>query len=128
MFDEVMRTLADVRHMPYLRKNLISLGTMDSRGCKVGIEGGVIRVTKRALIKLQGRMIENLYRLVRTVQTCEGSIISQESVTIEGRGYKIVRPEVGCRSKKKQVMFASNIECGIFLSDRKGEVEPHRTS
>ena len=29
MFDGVVRTVCDVRHVPDLRKNLISLGTLD---------------------------------------------------------------------------------------------------
>ena len=32
MFDGVIRTLCDVRHVPNLRKNLISLGTLDGNG------------------------------------------------------------------------------------------------
>ena len=32
MFDSVVRTLGDVRHVPDLKKNLISLGTLDSNG------------------------------------------------------------------------------------------------
>ena len=32
MFDGVIRTLCDVRHVPDLRKNLISLGTLYSNG------------------------------------------------------------------------------------------------
>ena len=32
MFDNVVGTLKDVRHVPNLKKNLISLGTLDSNG------------------------------------------------------------------------------------------------
>ena len=32
MFDGVIRTLCDVRHVPNLRKNLISLGTLNDNG------------------------------------------------------------------------------------------------
>lgn len=34
MFDGVMRTLTNVRHVPNLKNNLISLGTFDKIGCK----------------------------------------------------------------------------------------------
>ncbi|KAG8491630.1 hypothetical protein CXB51_014990 [Gossypium anomalum] len=34
MFDGVVRTLSDVRHVPELKKNLISLSTLDSKGYK----------------------------------------------------------------------------------------------
>ena len=32
MFDGVIRTLCDVRHVPNMRKELISLGTLDGNG------------------------------------------------------------------------------------------------
>ena len=32
MFDGVIRTLCDVRHVPDVRNNLISLGTLDGKG------------------------------------------------------------------------------------------------
>ena len=32
MFDSVIRTLCDVRYVPDLRKNMISLGTLDNNG------------------------------------------------------------------------------------------------
>ena len=39
MFDGVIRILCDVRHVPGMRKNKISLGTLDSMVCYVqGIE------------------------------------------------------------------------------------------
>ena len=33
MFDGFIRTLCDVRHVPDLRKNLISFGTVDGTVC-----------------------------------------------------------------------------------------------
>ncbi|PKI76612.1 hypothetical protein CRG98_002921 [Punica granatum] len=38
MHDGVIKTLSNVKHMPDLKKNLISLGVLDSNGCKVVIE------------------------------------------------------------------------------------------
>ena len=38
MFDGVVRTLTNVRYVPGLRKSLISLGQLDSLGCKITIE------------------------------------------------------------------------------------------
>uniref|UniRef100_A0A1S4BKM0 Retrovirus-related Pol polyprotein from transposon TNT 1-94-like beta-barrel domain-containing protein n=1 Tax=Nicotiana tabacum TaxID=4097 RepID=A0A1S4BKM0_TOBAC len=39
MHDDLVRTLADVRYIPELKKNLISLGTLESLGCKFTSEG-----------------------------------------------------------------------------------------
>jgi hypothetical protein len=47
MHDRIVRTiLKNVRHMPDLKKNLISLDTLDSIGYKYSSEDGVIWVSK----------------------------------------------------------------------------------
>ena len=42
MFDDVIRMLCDVRHVPDLRKNMISLGTLDSNGFNYKYANGVM--------------------------------------------------------------------------------------
>ncbi|GKA51926.1 retrovirus-related pol polyprotein from transposon TNT 1-94 [Tanacetum coccineum] len=51
--DGVVRTLTDVRHVPDLKKNLISLGVLDSKGFKYTSENGVLRVSKGALVVMK---------------------------------------------------------------------------
>jgi hypothetical protein len=63
MHDGIMRTLKNVRHIPNLKKNLISLGTLDSIGYKYSGEGGVIRVSKGSLVMMQGNKVDDLYFL-----------------------------------------------------------------
>jgi len=42
MFDGHVQTLTNVRHVPDLRKNLLSLGDLKAQGCKVsGADRGV---------------------------------------------------------------------------------------
>jgi len=41
--DGIVRTLSKVRHIHDLKCNLISLGTLESNGCKYFCEGGVLR-------------------------------------------------------------------------------------
>ena len=41
--DSVLRTLSNVRHILDLKRNLISLGTLESNGCKYSAKGGVLR-------------------------------------------------------------------------------------
>ncbi|KAL9270861.1 Retrovirus-related Pol polyprotein from transposon TNT 1-94-like protein [Drosera capensis] len=65
MFDGVVRTLSNVRHIPELRKNLISLGTLDSIGCESKTGGGAMRITKGALVVMKGSKVAgNIYRLI----------------------------------------------------------------
>lgn len=49
MHDGVVRTLTDVRHVPALKKNLISSGALDSKGFKY-----ILRVSKGALVVMKG--------------------------------------------------------------------------
>jgi hypothetical protein len=54
MFDGVVRTLCDVKHVPEVEKNLISLATLDSNGYGYKSEGGVMNVTKGAMVVMKG--------------------------------------------------------------------------
>ncbi|KAL8140268.1 hypothetical protein V2J09_006289 [Rumex salicifolius] len=50
MHDGIVRTLMDVRHVPDLRKNLISLGVLESKGCKLIGENEVLKVVNGSLM------------------------------------------------------------------------------
>jgi hypothetical protein len=54
MFDGVVRMLYDVRHVTKVEKNLTSLGTLDSNGCGYKSKGGVMKVTKDAMVMMKG--------------------------------------------------------------------------
>nr|GEY57743.1 retrovirus-related Pol polyprotein from transposon TNT 1-94 [Tanacetum cinerariifolium] len=41
MHDGVVRTITGVRHVPNLKRNLISFSTLEANGCKYSSEGGV---------------------------------------------------------------------------------------
>ncbi|KAK3010279.1 hypothetical protein RJ639_011887 [Escallonia herrerae] len=59
----IVRTLSDVRHVPELRKNLISLGALDSNGCSYQAAGVVMRIMKGALVVMKGLKQNSLYLL-----------------------------------------------------------------
>ena len=44
MFDGQVRTLTNVRHVPNLKKNLLSLGALEARGYKFSDADGEIKV------------------------------------------------------------------------------------
>ena len=69
MYDGVVRTLFDVCHVPDLKKNILSLGIFDSQGYKYTGEGGVLTISKVALVFIKGKMVNGLYML-------QGSIIA----------------------------------------------------
>ena len=67
IFDGVIRALCDVRHIPYLRKNLISLGTLDSNGFNYKSSNGVMKVRKGVLTVMKGqKLARNFYKLMGT--------------------------------------------------------------
>uniref|UniRef100_A0A2N9IWT1 CCHC-type domain-containing protein n=1 Tax=Fagus sylvatica TaxID=28930 RepID=A0A2N9IWT1_FAGSY len=65
MSDGVVRTLEEVRHIPDMRKNLISLGTLDSKGYSYKSENGIMKVSKGAMVVMTGQKISsNVYKLL----------------------------------------------------------------
>jgi hypothetical protein len=65
MSDGVVRTLEEVRHIPDMRKNLISLGTLDSKGYSYKSENEIMKVSKGAMVVMTGQKISsNVYKLL----------------------------------------------------------------
>lgn len=64
MHDGALRTLMNVRHVPNLRKNLISLGVLEENGCKIVMEGGILKVVRGSLVVMKGVRHRNLYPLI----------------------------------------------------------------
>jgi len=44
MHDGIIQTLTEVKHVPELKKNLISIGIMDGKGFKCSSENGVMKI------------------------------------------------------------------------------------
>ena len=61
--DGVVRTLSNVRHVLDLKSNLISLDTLESKGCKYSTECGVPKVSKGTWTLLKGSRRGSLYVL-----------------------------------------------------------------
>ncbi|KAM2859524.1 hypothetical protein COP2_024947 [Malus domestica] len=68
MHDGTVRELSDVRYVPDMKKNLISLGALESKGLKITMEGGVLKAVYGALVVMKGTRRNNLYFL-------QGSIV-----------------------------------------------------
>ena len=56
MHDGMIHTLKDVRHVPKMARNLISLSTLAVEGYKYSGSGGVVKVAKGSLIHMIGDM------------------------------------------------------------------------
>ncbi|KAG2687294.1 hypothetical protein I3760_09G044700 [Carya illinoinensis] len=63
LHDGSVKTLTEVRYVLDLRKNLISLGSLDSKGFRIAIEDGTLKVLMRVQVAMKGFRRGNLYFL-----------------------------------------------------------------
>nr|AAT44257.1 putative polyprotein [Oryza sativa Japonica Group] len=64
MFDGCIRTLSDVRHIPNLKRSLISLCTLDRKVYKYSGGDGILKVTKGSLVVMKADIKSaNLYHV-----------------------------------------------------------------
>jgi hypothetical protein len=63
MFDGIFRELMDVRYVPELKSNLISLGVLDSCGYKYIDQDGALTVSKGNLVVMKATKVDNLYKM-----------------------------------------------------------------
>lgn len=63
MHDRIIRTLKFVRYVPKLKKNLISLGKLDSLGYNFKSDYGSLKVMKEVAVVMKGVKINALYLL-----------------------------------------------------------------
>ncbi|KAG8501537.1 hypothetical protein CXB51_004025 [Gossypium anomalum] len=77
MFDGVVRTLSDVRHGPELKRNLISLSTLDSKRYRCTAKSGVLKISKGSLFVMIGqRKTVKLYVLQGSTVTGDAAVTS----------------------------------------------------
>lgn len=65
MHDGVTRILKNVRHIPILKRNLISLGMFEKEGYKFMAENSQLTVIKGGTTVLKGSKKRDLYYLLR---------------------------------------------------------------
>jgi len=63
MFDGVIRDLTDVRYVPQMKKNIISVGAVESKDLKLTLENGILKIAKGSMIVMKGARDRNLYYL-----------------------------------------------------------------
>ncbi|KAH9752684.1 hypothetical protein KPL71_014795 [Citrus sinensis] len=79
MSDGIIRELDNVRHIPELKRNLISLSMLDKAGCCIRLESSSLKVIKGSLILMKGVMQHGLYILQGSAITGDvGVVIKQE--------------------------------------------------
>ena len=76
LVDGSVKILYGVRYIPKLKRNLIPLGMLDSKGYYYKSQGGVLIVTKGALVIMKGLLTNGLYML-------QGSAVSDDVAVLE---------------------------------------------
>ncbi|KAL1214098.1 Retrovirus-related Pol polyprotein from transposon TNT 1-94 [Cardamine amara subsp. amara] len=61
--------LTNVRYIPKFSRNLISVGTLESKGCSYHCENGVLKIKRGCKTVMEGVRYENLYFLQGSVET-----------------------------------------------------------
>ena len=63
MFDRMIRELKEVRYVPQLKRNLISVGVLETLSLVVSIKDGDLKMTKGSMVVLKAVRQNNLYYL-----------------------------------------------------------------
>ena len=82
MFDGQVRTLTNVRHVPDMRKNLLSLGALEAQGFRFSGEGGVLKVSTGSMTVLKGERVVNLYRMKGSIIAGDASVSTEKEDTM----------------------------------------------
>lgn len=108
MYDGVMRDLSNVRYVPDLKRNLISLGVIDQLGCSIKAENGEIQVIENGTIIIKGIRRNGLYVLVGTIPIL-GVIASVSSDKTKLWHIRLAHmSEKGLRELHKQGLFGGD--------------------
>ena len=68
LFDNREVLLKGVRHVPKLKRNLVSLGMLDDLGCFIYIERGLMKVKRQGKVVLTSRKVEGLYTVKNVIK------------------------------------------------------------
>ena len=70
MHNGIENVLEDVRHVPKLKRNMISLGTLDNEGCGYKCDRGSLETNKGKNLIMRAIRKNRLYSLVRQTYLC----------------------------------------------------------
>ncbi|GJT45467.1 retrovirus-related pol polyprotein from transposon TNT 1-94 [Tanacetum coccineum] len=137
MHDGVVRTITGVRHVPDLKRNLISLSTLEANGCKYSGEGGVMKIFKGALVLMKAIQSGGLYVLQGTVVYGTAGVATSKASLDDSKLWHYRLGHMGQKgmkylAKKGLIKVSCNLSfCDIvvFFKQKKVSFSPsiHRT-
>ena len=115
MHDGVVRTLVEVRHVSHLKKNLISLSTLDAIGYRYSSEGGVLKVSKGTLVVLKGQLLHDIYTLMGI--TCISEVAAATTPMVVEDITKLWHMKLGHVSQKGlELLIKRGLLCGQSIA------------
>ena len=97
--DDSIQVLTDVRYIPSLKKNLISLGVLEFKGHTITLRNGFLKVLAGALTVIKDTRRNNLYYFQESTIIVLTSTISKRHVDSETT--KLWHMRLGYTGKKK---------------------------
>lgn len=101
----LVRTLKDVRYVPSLKRNLISLGTLHASGFSFKVEDGRIKVLQGALVVRRGIRKNGLYMLEGTIK------VGMMNLVLRAKDDKtfLWHRKLGCLNDKAWLKYKSKV-------------------
>jgi hypothetical protein len=100
LHDGSARVLKEVRYVPDMKKNLISLGVLESKGYKITMENGIMKVISGALVMMKATRKNNLYHLQGTTIVGAAATISDNSKKVIPNNNKLWHMKLGHAGEK----------------------------
>lgn len=72
--NDTIRGIINVKHVPKLKRNLISLSMLDKIGCSIRVESSILKIVKRSIVLMKGDMINGLHIVQCTVKSGHAGI------------------------------------------------------
>jgi len=116
MFDGTIRTLTDVRYIPKMKRNLISVSALDAKGYKYSGGDSVLKVTRGSLIVMKGDLssTNGLYYL-------RGS-------TVSGNATPVISKNSDCDAANLWHMHLGHMsELGLAELNKRGLLKGYET-
>ncbi|KAM1590896.1 hypothetical protein ACFX1Z_034600 [Malus domestica] len=100
LHDGMVKELTGVQYVPNLKKNLISLGTLESKGFRFHSDGQKLKVIYGALVMMKAPLCGHLYLLQGSTVTGEAYVVSENIGTSDSDTTRLWHMRLGHAGEK----------------------------